>query len=49
MIYSDGDFFVNDLDKGWDGIYWSQMMNSGVYIWLLIVFYEDGIEEVLCG
>jgi len=49
MIYSDGDFPVNDPDKGWDGTYRSQMMNSGVYIWSLTVLHEDGTEEVLRG
>ncbi|MEO0727437.1 MAG: proprotein convertase P-domain-containing protein [Bacteroidota bacterium] len=49
MVYSAGNFPVNDPETGWDGTYRDQILNSGVFVWSLTVRHEDGSEEVLKG
>lgn len=49
MVYSEGDFPVNDPDTGWDGTFRGELMNSGVFVWSLTVLHEDGTEETLRG
>lgn len=42
MIFEAKDFPVNDPTYGWDGRYRSQLMNSGVFAYVLEVEYLDG-------
>lgn len=49
LIHQDNDFLVNDPNVGWDGSYKDQALNSGVYLWVLRVLYDDATEEVLRG
>ncbi|MEM9259309.1 MAG: T9SS type B sorting domain-containing protein, partial [Bacteroidota bacterium] len=49
VIYEDEEFPVNDMSRGWDGTYKGEPVNSGSYVWQMLVRYEDGSEEVLSG
>jgi gliding motility-associated-like protein len=49
LLYEARDFEVNDATAGWDGTYKGEMVNSGVYVWQLVVTYEDGMEESYFG
>lgn len=49
LLFQNRDFPVNDPTAGWDGDFRGQEASSGVYIWHLIVEYEDGMEESFQG
>ncbi|MCP9235309.1 proprotein convertase P-domain-containing protein [Lewinella sp. JB7] len=50
VIFEDGDFEVNDPDRGWDGqSRGGEPVNGGVYLYKLRVAYEDGSQETLAG
>ena len=49
LLYEGKDFEVNDADAGWDGTFRGKPVNSGVYIWSLVVEFEDENKEVLSG
>lgn len=49
LVFTATDFPVNDETVGWDGRLKGQTMNSGVFIWVINVRHEDGIEEIIRG
>ncbi len=49
VVYSDGGFQVNNLNRGWDGRVGGQYAAGGVYVWQLTVQYLDGISETFSG
>ncbi|HMQ89265.1 MAG TPA: gliding motility-associated C-terminal domain-containing protein, partial [Flavilitoribacter sp.] len=49
LVYEDGGFMANDPDRGWDGAFRQQPMNSGVFLWSLEVQYQDGNRESFKG
>ena len=48
-VFSNGDFEVNDVAAGWDGTRGDQPLNAGVYLYKLVIEYEDGSTETLAG
>ncbi|MEM8583890.1 MAG: PKD domain-containing protein [Bacteroidota bacterium] len=49
VVFEDGDFEVNDTNRGWDGTYRGQDMNGDVFVWQVEVTYEDDTIELLEG
>lgn len=49
LIHEEFDFDLNDLSRGWDGMFRGEAVNSGVYLWQLEVQYPDGMREVMSG
>ncbi len=49
LVFEAGGFTTNDIDRGWDGNFRGQPMNSGVYIWQLEVEYPDGNKGFFKG
>ncbi len=49
LLYVEKDFLVNDPSAGWDGVYRSKNMPSGVYVWYVEVEYENGGNETFQG
>ncbi|MCB0571139.1 MAG: proprotein convertase P-domain-containing protein [Phaeodactylibacter sp.] len=49
LLFQNGGFAVNDASAGWDGNYRGQPANGGVYVWYLIVEYQDGMQEAFRG
>lgn len=49
LLYEDANFMVNDEDHGWNGSYRSQLMATGVYMWMAEVKYIDGAIGTFSG
>jgi gliding motility-associated-like protein len=49
LLFEDVDFPVNAADRGWDGFFRGQPMQSGVYLWQAVILFPDGSEEVYSG
>lgn len=49
VLYEASDFPVNDVSMGWDGTSKNQPMNAGVYLYKIVVEYEDASQEILSG
>jgi gliding motility-associated-like protein len=49
LLYEANDFDVNDVGMGWDGTSKGQLVNAGVYLYKLVIEYEDASREVLSG
>lgn len=49
LLYQATDFPVNSETVGWDGTFRGQAVNGGVFIWYVVVEYEDGMEEAFRG
>jgi len=49
LLYEARDFEVNDASAGWDGTFKGDLVNSGVFVWQLLVTYEDGMQETFFG
>ncbi|MBB4078083.1 gliding motility-associated-like protein [Lewinella aquimaris] len=50
LLFEDGDFSVNDPDRGWDGTGRDGTpLNAGVYLYKLRIEYEDRSQELLSG
>ena len=49
LLFRTGDFEVNDPTVGWNGIFRSKNMNTGVYIWHVETLREDGTRETYNG
>lgn len=49
LLYQETDFPINSETIGWDGSFRGQPANGGVYIWYVVVEYEDGMEEAFRG
>ncbi len=48
-VFVDGDFLVNDPNRGWDGTFNKENAPLGTYIWYLEVEYTDGQTQFLNG
>lgn len=49
LLFEDGEFEVNDDSHGWDGTYKGEPVNAGVYIYRMVIEYEDESRETLAG
>lgn len=49
VLYETGDFDVNDASFGWDGTVNDQPVNAGVYLYKMVIQYEDDSQETLAG
>jgi gliding motility-associated-like protein len=49
VLYEASDFPVNDPSMGWDGTSNMEPVNAGVYLYKIVVRYDDNSEEVLSG
>ena len=49
LLYQANDFAVNSATAGWDGSFRGQLAEAGIYIWYLVVEYEDAMEEAFRG
>lgn len=49
LLYEANDFEVNDVEMGWDGTSKDQPVNAGVYLYKLVIEYEDASRETLSG
>ncbi len=49
LLYEANDFDVNDVGMGWDGTSKGQPVNAGVYLYKLVIEYEDNSREILSG
>ncbi|MFZ4544037.1 MAG: choice-of-anchor L domain-containing protein [Saprospiraceae bacterium] len=49
VVFSLGDFFVNDSRMSWDGTTRGKPLPSETYIWEMQVTYPDGRKEMLKG
>jgi gliding motility-associated-like protein len=49
VLYEASDFPVNDASMGWDGTSNMKPVNAGVYLYKIVVRYDDNSEEVLSG
>ena len=49
VLYEASDFPVNDASMGWDGTANMEPVNAGVYLYKIVVRYDDDSEEVLSG
>jgi gliding motility-associated-like protein len=44
-VFRADDFMVNDASFGWDGTFKGKPLQSGVYVWGLVVEYANGLRE----
>ncbi len=49
ILFEDGDYPVNDTSRGWDGNHKGEPVNAGVYLYKMVIEYEDGSTETLAG
>jgi len=49
LLYTFGDFMVNDSKMGWDGTFRGAPASPGVYIWYLEVEFVDGMTQSFKG
>ena len=48
-IYTARNFDVNDANIGWDGTFRGQVLNGGVFTWVMEVIYLNGQKEIFKG
>ncbi len=48
-VYSETDIKVNEVSRGWDGIFNNKDVNPGVFIWNCEVEFIDGTTKILKG
>ncbi len=49
LIYSTENYVLNQREEGWDGSYLGQPLNPGVFVWTVMVMYQDGTFDSLSG
>ena len=49
LIYEAKDFMINDPNTGWDGMFRSKPVNTGIYQWYLEVEFIDEATDVFKG
>ena len=49
LLFEDGNFEVNDPTRGWDGTHEDEPVAAGVYLYKVVVQYEDITTETLSG
>jgi len=48
-VHKRNNFRINDSGNGWDGMVNDQMSPIGVYVYYLVIEFEDGSEELFHG
>jgi len=48
-VYQDGDFELNALDKGWNGVFRGEDLQPGVYVYYVILEFVDGSTQLYEG
>ncbi len=48
-VYENNNFDINDTAIGWDGTFRGEEMDSGIYVWVLEVQFEDGSTDNFTG
>lgn len=49
LLFEDAEYPVNDRTRGWDGRYEGEPVDGGVYLYRMVIRYEDGSKENLSG
>ena len=49
LLFEDSEYPVNDATRGWDGTHEGEPVTAGVYLYKLVIRYEDGSTETLSG
>ena len=49
LLFEEGDFAVNDPERGWDGTHNGEPVNAGVYLYKATIEYDDGSRETISG
>lgn len=49
LVWEDLNFQINDESRGWDGNFRGKACESGVYVWVAEVLYQDGFTETAKG
>jgi gliding motility-associated-like protein len=49
VLFQDGQWEVNDPDRGWDGTHNGEVLNAGVYLYKVVIEYEDRSQETIAG
>jgi len=49
VVYELSNFFANDPNNGWDGMFRGQLMNQAVFVYYAEVEFKDGRVEILQG
>ena len=49
ILFEATDFFPNDMNSKWNGIFKNQPLTPGVFIYLAKVRFKDGVEKVFGG
>jgi len=49
LLFEESEFEVNDDSRGWDGTHKGEPVNAGVYIYRMVIEYEDESQETLVG
>ena len=48
-VYENRNFDINDTTIGWDGTFRGEDMDTGVYVWVIEVSFEDGSTDTFSG
>ncbi|WP_173021500.1 PKD domain-containing protein [Lewinella sp. W8] len=49
VLFHDGQWEVNDPNRGWDGTHEGKVLNAGVYLFKVVIEYEDRSQETIAG
>lgn len=49
VLFQDGQWEVNDPSRGWDGTHNGKVLNAGVYLYKVVIEYEDRSRETIAG
>ena len=49
VVHEAGDFEVNQIDGGWNGMVRNQLADPGTYLWKVEATFIDGITEIYSG
>ncbi|MFN0214061.1 MAG: gliding motility-associated C-terminal domain-containing protein, partial [Saprospiraceae bacterium] len=49
QIFEASDITAGDLNTGWDGTFKGEKLNPAVFVWLAVVQFVDGKEELFTG
>jgi gliding motility-associated-like protein len=49
QVYQDGDFELNAIGKGWNGVFRNEDLQAGVYVYYVIIEFVDGSTELYEG
>jgi len=49
MVFVSGKFQLNESTDGWDGTFKGKAVVNGVYVWVAMMQYIDGYQQMLSG